>query len=360
MNAKWNVVMCELFNESILRNFGGIESNNFLNLLDNFQIDSDSFLNINLSSYYSTECLSNTLGYELQSESLFIVLCLNCQSLNSKFDRIQILMEELKQHNIIVSALCLQETWMDDDTDLSLFNLENYTCISQGRHCSMHGGLMTYLHKKFHFNTESYSSKSDLFEIQTIKINRQLSNRKNIVLSNVYRPPKENNNNATILQFMDEFQSIINDLNSTKSHIIACGDFNIDLLKLKERPVISDYFDMLIVNNLYPNITLPTRLGHTSATLIDNIFMNFPQSNIKLSGILVSDISDHLPCFSVFKFESGYKSQNNITYKRKITEKLLESLYKSICSYNILQHIDTNISGDPEHNYNIFLDIFCH
>ena len=156
MNAKWNVVMCELFNESILRNFGGIESNNFLNLLDNFQTDSDSFLNINLSSYYSTECLSNTLGYELQSESLFIVLCLNCQSLNSNFDRIQILMEELKQHNIIVSALCLQETWMDDDTDLSLFNLENYTCISQGRHCSMHGGLMTYLHKKFHFNTESY------------------------------------------------------------------------------------------------------------------------------------------------------------------------------------------------------------
>ena len=66
---------------------------------------------------------------------------------------------------------------------------------------------------------------------------------------------------------------------------------------------------MLIVNNLYPNITLPTRLGHTSATLIDNIFMNFPQSNIKLSGILVSDISDHLPCFSVFKFDSGYKSQ---------------------------------------------------
>ena len=351
MKAKWNVVMCELFNETILRNFGGIESNNFLNLLDNFQTDNDSFLNINLSSYYSTECMSNTLVYELQSESLFIVLCLNCQSLNSKFDRLQILLEELKQHNIIVSALCLQETWMDDDTDLSLFNLENYTCISQGRHCSMHGGLMTYFHKSF------ILIQNLILVSLTYSKYRQLSNGKNIVLSNVYRPPKENNNNATILQFMDEFQSVINDLNSSKSHIIACGDFNIDLLKLKERPVISDYFDMLIINNLYPNITFPTRLGHTSVTLIDNIFMNFPQYNIKLSGILVSDISDHLPCFSIFKFESGYKSQNNITYKRKITEKSLESLYNSICSYNILQHIDTNISGDPEHNYNIFLDI---
>ena len=70
---------------------------------------------------------------------------------------------------------------------------------------------------------------------------------------------------------------------------------------------------------------------------------------------LIYPITCHV--FSVFKFESGYKSQNNFTYKREITEKSLESLYKSICSTNILQHIDTNKSGDPEHNYNIFLDV---
>jgi hypothetical protein len=52
------------------------------------------------------------------------------------------------------------------------------------------------------------------------------------------------------------------------------GDFNIDLLKINENPAVKEYFENLITLGMYPEITLPTRITDTSATLIDNIFSN--------------------------------------------------------------------------------------
>ena len=53
------------------------------------------------------------------------------------------------------------------------------------------------------------------------------------------------------------------------------------------------------VNSIYENslvalITRPTRFGKTSSTLIDNIFTNKCNYNA-MSGLLITDISDHLP-----------------------------------------------------------------
>ena len=36
---------------------------------------------------------------------------------------------------------------------MSLFQIPNYTCITQGKYCSQHGGLVIYLHHKYSFFT---------------------------------------------------------------------------------------------------------------------------------------------------------------------------------------------------------------
>ncbi len=41
--------------------------------------------------------------------------------------------------------------------------------------------------------------------------------------------------------------------------MILVGDFNIDILALKEN-IVSEYFDMLTSNSFYTNITVPTWL----------------------------------------------------------------------------------------------------
>ena len=55
---------------------------------------------------------------------------------------------------------------------------------------------------------------------------------------------------------------------------------------------------MMFSLGLYPLIDKPTRITDHSATLIDNIFTNELDSKIN-SGLLISDISDHLPIFAV-------------------------------------------------------------
>ena len=56
-----------------------------------------------------------------------------------------------------------------------------------------------------------------------------------------------------------------------------CGDYNIDLLKNKNKNHFNDYFDELVTNGFFPKITLPTRIGDRSSSLYDNIFTNDAQ-----------------------------------------------------------------------------------
>ena len=59
-----------------------------------------------------------------------------------------------------------------------------------------------------------------------------------------------------------------------------------------------DYIDAMFSNFVILQITKPTRITPTTATLIDNIYSSdiLGEYN-QLQGILYSDISDHLPIF---------------------------------------------------------------
>ena len=82
----------------------------------------------------------------------FIILSLNCQRINAKFDQILLLINALKEQNVEIGAICFQETWLGEDAELSLFNIPNYKCISRGKYVSQHSGLMIYVHDKFTFS----------------------------------------------------------------------------------------------------------------------------------------------------------------------------------------------------------------
>ena len=70
--------------------------------------------------------------------------------------------------------------------------------------------------------------------------------------------------------FIDEFSHIISSLENNKNHLILAGDFNINLLKLNENVLYSNFFDTLISHSLYPLIILPTRFTRITGILIDN------------------------------------------------------------------------------------------
>ena len=79
------------------------------------------------------------------------------------------------------------------------------------------------------------------------------------------------------------------------------GDYNIDLLKSSVNSHTNDFLNHILSYNLFPAIAKPTRITTDTATLIDNIFMNtFDEIERIHTGILYTDVSDHLPVFILY------------------------------------------------------------
>ena len=100
-------------------------------------------------------------------------------------------------------------------------------------------------------------------------------------------------------QLISEFATLLSHMDRCNSDVIIGGDFNIDLLKVNDKPIVSEYLDIMVISHgFFPKITLPTRLSERSGTLIDNFLCKLTHTFTHIStGILVCRISDHFPYF---------------------------------------------------------------
>ena len=89
----------------------------------------------------------------------------------------------------------------------------------------------------------------------------------------------------------------LNQLTKSKKLCALLGDYNIDLIKYGNHPDVTSFYDQISSHGFRPLILQPTWLTSTSATLIDNIFINDLSCSSK-GGNITSSISDHLIQFS--------------------------------------------------------------
>ena len=75
------------------------------------------------------------------------------------------------------------------------------------------------------------------------------------------------------------------------------GDFNLNLLHIDTNSSVLYFIDNIYSTLLFPTIHKPTRITKTTATLIDNIFVN--TISVKPFGLIMKDLSDHFPIFTV-------------------------------------------------------------
>ena len=104
--------------------------------------------------------------------------------------------------------------------------------------------------------------------------------------------------------------------------IFGCGDFNINLLSHGQHNLTYNFLDILHGYGLYALNTQPTRNTIHSATLLDNIFTNVPFKNAKC-GMIIYDISDHLPIFTVINYK-GWCYTENIKINKKLDNLLIK------------------------------------
>ena len=115
-------------------------------------------------------------------------------------------------------------------------------------------------------------------------------------MGNIYRPPRDLNVNYK--QFIDEFSLLLSTFDQNNLEVIIAGDFNINLLKINQKEIFSEFFYSLTRHSFFPKITLLTRFSNLNGTLIDNFICKISQATLNsTSGILIKQFSDHQPYF---------------------------------------------------------------
>ncbi|KAK2140822.1 hypothetical protein LSH36_1235g00021 [Paralvinella palmiformis] len=93
-----------------------------------------------------------------------------------------------------------------------------------------------------------------------------------------------------------------------------------DLLNIESHKHTVELLNNMFASSLIPTINKPTRITHSTATLIDNIYVKFNYFHTKVkSAIPMTDISDHLPAFCFISYNKPYirTNQKPLTFEKK-------------------------------------------
>lgn len=184
------------------------------------------------------------------------------------------------EHPIV---LAFTEHWLHPSEEKCI-QIEGYTLASYyTRNTTTHGGCCIYIRRNYDFqNIEAIRQITTDFDMECCGIT--IHSRKLIVLC-IYRSM---NSNKQI--FFTKLQEVMHMLRHKLSYkIILCGDFNFNLLT--QSADISAFIDILNSFNLVQTIFTPTRTTGTSKSLLDNFFVNCPNSC--KGSVVETALSDH-------------------------------------------------------------------
>ena len=109
-----------------------LEATSLTHLLDTGEEEDHKEAQINKhSGYYGDTEFSKLLN----KKAGLTILSINIQCVNAKFDDLESFIDRVNITNPI-SVICLQECWLKDNDNVSMFNLTDYNLVSQPRSCS--------------------------------------------------------------------------------------------------------------------------------------------------------------------------------------------------------------------------------
>ena len=94
------------------------------------------------------------------------------------------------------------------------------------------------------------------------------------------------------------WNKLLENISKEQKSIFLLGDFNVNLLNYNEHNQTNEFLDSLASNSFIPLILQPTKITSHSNTLIDIVFSNVIEPDIK-RGSLTATIFDHLPKIAI-------------------------------------------------------------
>ena len=343
--------------KDILKEYGGVNKNMLENIISAYEHQDNEINTLKHSPYYSA---NNLPKYLCIKNGNFTILSINVDGLLSKINELSALIELLHQQNIVFDVICIQESHLDNSYkhDTACIQLNGYDCKPQGKTCGQKGGLVTYVNNRYeseYYTIPGENNISDIWEGLYVQVKDPDSNF-HIMICNIYKPPRNNNNNNNIDRFTKELIPKLRKIDSIGCDVAVPGDFNINLLQLHEKLKFQALFDDLTNLSLFPKITLPTRIGKQSSTLIDNIYCKLTHQTANTrAGILFSDISDHFPCFVSLDLNIKPKAPPKMVKQKFSTPNVVQKFRDELIKHDFTKDFDHSADSDPSANYDAFI-----
>ena len=300
-----------------------------LNNLQHIEYDAPSetdLKQLDLDFDFTDECTYIPDDHKFKHEpSDLSVMQLNIRGLLGKTSELTQLLNKFREGRQL-DIVTLNETWLSDRTN-PMVDIEGYTMETVNRQDRKGGGvgflISKYLkYKRRHDLENSFVKTENCF----IEVN---SGKQRLIVGSLYRPP-----NTDDKDFLSYFKELIENLKHSKHDYIIGLDHNLNLLNTHKHRPTRKFVDIMLNNDSLPIITKPTRITKTTATLIDNLIISQRLQTKFECGIIVDDISDHLPCYlKLSNIKPGLKTPERINY-RKLDDKAVKEINDDLTGHD--------------------------
>ena len=318
-----------------------------LNFTGNYTLYNDHYIDVNNIDHF----LQTPTTYGLN------VTHINCCSLSKNFGALKNLLNSVATK---LPTIALSETWLTK-TNESIFQLPGYSFVLQSREKKIGGGVAIYIDNTYTFHLRNdLIISSDVLESIFVEVER--AKAANIIIGCIYRHP-----NTYVMDFNSQLTKLLDKINQNPNKpSILTGDFNLNLIKADTHPQTNDFLSIMTAHSFIPTITKPTRITSTTATLIDNVFINCITAKYARC-ILCSDISDHLPIMVKINLiaPKKFKCPKKAPYERYLPETI--NTFKmdlGNANWNLnTHHLNIPVGTtnfNPGDCYTRFLETFSH
>ena len=272
----------------------------------------------NSSGYFSVGEYND--HFSCNNSNFLTILSYNIRSYNSNYDQFSCHFEP----NNFPEILVLSETWFKSYNLTGIANYESYHTVRESHRS---GGVSVFVKNLFRSEKlENLCKCNSDIEVCVVRVSWD---REKIILVGIYRPVSGN-----ISCFTNEIEIIFNDPKVRGSKCIVTGDLNINLLDTDCVDVMN-FTGFMQSYHYIPTITKPTRIPNNSVSpsLIDHFWMNRPTRYH--SGIILSDLTDHLPIFLSLPYDRDNSDVPNIRIQsRPISDSGMENFSNYLSNFD--------------------------
>ena len=207
-----------------------------------------------------------------------------------------------------------------------------------------------YIKSEIEYKLRNDLIPSDQQSFESLFVEICRPKEKNIIVGTIYRPPNLNPN-----EFIKDLNDLLTKISREKNKLCyLLGDYNLNLIGHYCHQQTSDFLDLMYSCMFYPLITRPTRITAHTATLIDNIFTNNLDEQA-FNGLLFTDISDHIPIFSITSIQHSDSASSVSTVFRDKSKANMSKFKDNLGNFDW-----TSLNGynDPSRAYDTFLEKF--